>query len=163
MNKSQKNIQSSLLSRLIDDNPQASADSHFNLFTDLPALQQDIKHNLETLLNTRQECHKASNDLIEVEQSVLRYGIADFSQLQFGLLQQQNALCAQIQQAIINFEPRLQNVTVTRLGDNNQDDNRQLHLQIRADIHLKPNSKAAVFETSLDVVNHSFNVYEEVL
>jgi type VI secretion system lysozyme-like protein len=111
---------------------------------DLAALQQDIKQNLECLLNTRTRGI-----------AILSYGIDDFMHSYFGNKKSQEELCINITDAISIFENRLSQVYVTT-SDNDISLERTLKIRIEAQIDLKPTSVPAVFESCLDITKQTF-------
>lgn len=154
-------VPSPLLTRLIDDNPDSEHDTQFSPLIPVDALQQDIKQNLEAILNTRVNVFQLPDNQTELSQSILAYGLPDFSTLTIAGQQHQEELCQTIENVITQFEPRLQKVSVTELEQDN-DSTRTLRLQIRAEINLKPNPKPTMFETNLDIVTHTIDVEEEL-
>lgn len=140
----QQYISAPLLYRLLDDNPHSERDMQYGNSLSLTDLQTDISNNIQYILNSRCD-------------SLLDYGIDDFTQPKYALTHYQHLLCKIIQVAIEHFEPRLQKVNVSLL---NADNERNLHLQISANLNLKPDYQAAIFETKLDIVNHVFDIEE---
>ncbi len=161
MKKAQQKIPSPLLHRLIDEQADVVHDTNVSLFIDVDALKHDIKQHLESILNTRLALLSPQKTSNKINYSVLTYGIADFTQPHYNVTAQQHVLCRHIERAITHFEPRLQKIVIT-LSDNMNNASRQLQLRIAGELNLKPNSKAAIFETSLDIVNHSFDIHEDL-
>ena len=159
MKKNYQKIQNPLFYRLLDDETGKLNDEQAMNVMTLKSLQDDIKCNIQSVLNNRINVFFIENENIEVNDSVLMYGMPDYTQPQFSLKQYQQLLAQKIQKIITYFEPRLQQVKVMVI-DSGTDYERNLHLRIMGEINLKPNPKTAVFDTNLDMVNHIFDVYE---
>lgn len=153
-------VPTSLLQRLCDEQPDQPSEVETKILMSIAELQQDIRRNLEGLLNSRKELTTVNSRLHAVTQSILYYGIEDFTQLKYSLREQQQALCLQLRQAIHCFEPRLQQVDVELLSKE-EAVNRRLYLRISGVVQLRPMPKNIAFETSLDIVKHTFHLNEE--
>lgn len=146
-----------LLNRLLDAKPELAFEKDKKFDLEIEALQELIRLNLEHLLNTRSTLMlDAANDHEGwIKNSVLNYGIKDFSHTAFGDHQAQLNLCQNIASAIEIFEPRLKRVTVD-LQETDIND-RILRLRISAFIDLYPKLEAAVFESELDLSQYKFH------
>jgi type VI secretion system protein ImpF len=159
MKSTQAQIASPLLHRLTDDKPGERAVHDTNRYVDYTQLHQDIKQNLESLLNTRLGYFDVLKQESQLSRSLLSYGIADFSGQYDSIKKHQLDLCQQIQETILHFEPRLQQVTVS-LVDNDDALTRRFSFRIAGNIHLKPTPVQAVFEFDLDIVRYQFTFNE---
>lgn len=153
----QSKIDIPLLSRLLDTKPELSLETDKKFSLEIEELHELIRVNLEHLLNTRSTLvlDAANDDEKFVKNSVLNYGIKDFSHTAFGDHQAQLNLCQNIASAIQAFEPRLKHVTVdlqeTEIND------RILRLRISALIDFYPKPEAAIFESELDLSQYKFH------
>lgn len=118
-------------------------------------LYEQIKENLQQLLNSRSLCLSWPEHLTELNQSVVNYGITDFMHSRYGSKAMRNELCDRIKQIINYFEPRLKQVKIS-LIDNNFELERALKLRIDAMIEISPSPVSASFETYFDVSSHNF-------
>ena len=126
----QKNgINSSLFYRLIDDEPHLKKDRKSHQQMSERELHEEIRSNLESILNTRSEMIFIQASLVCLEESLLTYGIEDFSRGYLGNQKSQARLYVQIKRAIERFEPRLQKVSVTPMDADSELD-RILKLRI---------------------------------
>lgn len=103
----------SFLDRLIDSHAQTGADHHVRLAS-LAQIKDNVARDLEALLNTRHGL-----DLTELEgfpnskNSILSFGIADFSNQSLANPDHRQEICRSIEQAIDLHEPRLKQVEVS--------------------------------------------------
>lgn len=151
------NIKTPLLNSLYDENPEQNNETRESKYLNPEQLQNDIKENLETLLNSRNPGLVWSNQYEEISGSVLNFGIIDFMQNNFSNKEAQIELCRNIEVIIRNFEPRLQGINVS-LVDNDVSIERLLKIRIEANINIMPTSIPAVFESQLDINNNSFHI-----
>lgn len=161
MSASVQQIQAPLLSRLMDYEPENICDVDEKRYISFTQLQEDIKQNLENILNTRLMLLDADPQLTEVKQSVLHYGIPDFTQQYAMVKAQQKVLCQRIEKAINHFEPRLQQVSIM-LAENPDKNSRILTIRINGTIVVKPIAKQTSFESSLDIVRYQFIFKDEL-
>ncbi|MSP52698.1 MAG: type VI secretion system baseplate subunit TssE [Gammaproteobacteria bacterium] len=160
MNIATKQIQAPLLHRLTDHAPENSIDAESGRYVNFADLQTDIKQNLEQILNARLSYFGVEHALSEIKQSVLNYGIPDFTRQYSHFKKHQKELCQNIQDAIICFEPRLQQVKVG-LVDSQDKNSRILTIRISGMLSIKPDSQVTVFESSLDIVRYQFTFKDE--
>ncbi len=148
-------INSPLLYRLIDDSPDLQREKKNHAQIHLNEFYEQIRRNLENLLNTRLNYVVWSDDYDELKSSILNYGVSDFTLNYFGHKNAQIKLCQTIKETIGRFEPRIQKVNVVPI-ENDSDLERILKLRIECEVLLKPTSVPAVFVSSLDVSSHKF-------
>src|SRR4051794_16562046 len=104
----------SVLDRLIDQKPVIVAGAqvgHPN--NQLSRLKEDVKRDLEWLLNTRQSDTERPDDLHHLDQSLLAYGVPDFTTFCLSNGHDRDRLRRSMEIAIGRFEPRLTGVVVT--------------------------------------------------
>ena len=99
-------MQPPLLDRLLEG--ENGPEGPFTLAQLLASVQRD----LEQLLNTRHTFHHLSPAFAETRQSVLTYGLPDFSTLDPGKSADRQQLLQAVEFAIRAFEPRLTAVSV---------------------------------------------------
>lgn len=162
MDKLTTKISAPLLYRLLDDEPEKTSEKISRRFIDINKLHRDIRANLEMLLNTRFCGLIWPGYLVELEESVLNYGVEDFTQTYFSNKSRQTQLCHSIKQIVQHFEPRLRSVSVGLL-DNDLELERMLKVRIEGMIHIKPKPVPAVFESCLDVTRQEFEFEREGL
>jgi type VI secretion system protein ImpF len=136
----------SLLDRCRDDVPEvahATFSGHYHTRQEaLNAIQRD----LQALLNTRQAPWLAVPPDKEVGNSILMYGLADFTTLAYDEAQ----ICLAIEAAISRFEPRLAQARV--VSASRSPDGLTLQVRIEAVLQL-PMQPAPTWEPASDPVN----------
>ncbi len=157
MVKTAQKISAPLMFRLIDEAPHLQSEKKSGTQVLLNEFYEQIRQSLERLLNTRLNHIEWPEKYSELNNSVINYGISDFTLNFFGERANQHKLCQTIKEAICRFEPRIHKVQVTPI-ENEAGLDRVLKLRIECEVDLKPTSVPAVFESSLDVVNRLFHV-----
>lgn len=122
-----KKVTAPLLDRLIDFEPHKKTEKDpLRAFT-LPQLYASIQRDLLWLFNTRAfpqskedlkrpiGMKQQINDLVKERfpRSVVNFGVFDFSALYTASSHEQDRLASMLREAIVNFEPRLKNVTIS--------------------------------------------------
>lgn len=141
--------QMSVLDRLIDQQ-----NSHrFSV----QQLRNSVRRDLENLLNTRRSWLPINNKYPELAQSVLGYGLPDFTVMEMSSDEGCSWLCREIEKTIAIFEPRLTQVKVA-LRDNDFEQDRILRLRIDAVLLADPLPEPVVFDSELESVNLSMRL-----
>jgi type VI secretion system protein ImpF len=100
-------LQPSLLDRLADDAPDQTVESREERVLSFGKLKQSVVRDLQWLLNAgRLESDQDLSAFPQVKQSVLNYGIPDFTGTTAGNTDP-SALARILRQAILDFEPRI--------------------------------------------------------
>ncbi|HWP19964.1 MAG TPA: type VI secretion system baseplate subunit TssE [Burkholderiaceae bacterium] len=108
---------SSLLDRLIDEQPQSVADASAAQVS-LDQLKDCVARDLEALLNAR--CGMRRDTLQgyqRASRSILSFGMLDFSSMSLAHTEERDAICRAIEEAILTHEPRLRQVQVVLTPD----------------------------------------------
>jgi type VI secretion system protein ImpF len=147
----------SVLDRLLDDEPENSRETAKSRHQVLRELKQSVSRDLENLLNSRWRCTHWPPDLEELDESLVNYGIPDFSGVNFGSAESREQLRAIVENAIRKYEPRFKRVTVTLLGNADSTD-RRLRLRIDALLYAEPAPEPVVFDSQLEPASGSFAV-----
>lgn len=162
MAKVKQHIQSPLLHRLTDVAPDEVFENEQERYLEFADLRRDIQQNLEWILNTRNSMLEQGQLPVSLRESILHYGIADFSQQYYSIKKNQKALCQSIQDTITHFEPRLQQVSV-ELISTDAAISRQFSFRIVGTVHLKPEPQQATFEPNMDVLRYQFSFEDSSL
>jgi type VI secretion system protein ImpF len=139
----------SVLDRLLDSDPDARRDAPKSRGQHLAALRRAVRRDLEALLNTRQRCLSWPDDLKELDQSLLSYGIRDFASLNLGTDAERVAFCQDVEDVIRRSEPRFVSVSVTLLKNQDAVD-RTMRFRIEALMYADPAPEAIVFDSFVD-------------
>lgn len=156
MNERDQNAQASVLDRLIDSEPGVSHEPVQFRLQDIRAAKASVIRDLENLLNTRKSSEEPPRDFRHLQDSLLVYGLRDFSALNPGSAATRQQMRKEIERMISQFEPRLRNVVV-RLETETAND-RVLHFRISAILIVEPLSEPVTFDTVLDVNRAQFKV-----
>lgn len=147
----------SVLDRLLDDEPENSREPSKSRHQVLRELKQSVSRDLENLLNSRCCCTHWPPDLGDLEESLVSYGIPDFSGANFGSTESREQLREIVEDVIRKFEPRFKSVNVKLLGNTDRTD-RRLRLRIDALMYAEPAPEPVVFDSQLEPVSGSFAV-----
>ena len=110
--------------------------------------QQDLR-DLESLLNTRRRCVESPADYRELKDSLVEYGIPDFTGLNMSLPAERERARLEIERVIRRYEPRLKNVAVT-VQTNVDKYDRTLRLRITGVLRTEPVPERVVFDSELE-------------
>jgi type VI secretion system protein ImpF len=147
----------SVLDRLLDDDPGVSREPARGRAQALRELKQAVRRDLENLLNTRHSYLSWAPALKELNQSLLNYGLSDFTAAGFGSAKDREEFCRKLQGVLRHYEPRFKNVTV-RLLDNATPLDRTLRFRIDALLRVDPAPEPIVFDSMLDPSSSTFIV-----
>jgi type VI secretion system protein ImpF len=146
----------SLLDRLLDDDPAAASEPPANRTQLLADVRRSVRRDLELLLNTRQRLPAA--DLPKaVRESILGYGLADFSGQGPTSGKDVAAFCRVIADQIRRYEPRLTRVVVEPVTDGDPLD-RTLRFRIDAMLLVDPAPEPIAFESALEPATGTIRV-----
>jgi type VI secretion system protein ImpF len=155
---SEKSATPSVFDRLLDDDPAAEGQI-FDRFQSLRQLRKSVGRDVEALLNTRQEALEPLPPGLEVSRSLLSYGLPDFTSLSLLNPYDRNRIRRAIEQAIINFEPRLKRVRVTLEPPREHD--RSLRFRIDALLQVNPIREPVTFDAVLQLDTYHYHVQGE--
>ena len=152
----EKPIVPSLLDRLLDDDPSSGVDPPKFAAQGLRELRQQVRRDLENLLNTRQRCRSFPSDLTELDHSLVNYGIPDVTGSKLGTERARDEFRRTVEEMIPKFDARFRSVRVKVLENADKLD-RTLHFRIDATLSA-PISETLVFDTSLEPSSGTFEV-----
>jgi type VI secretion system protein ImpF len=147
----------SLLDRLLDDDPAVSHETARSRHQVLRDLKQSVRRDLENLLNTRHSFLSWAPALGELNQSLLNYGLADFTSANLAAAGEREAFCRTLQGILRRCEPRFKSVTV-RLLSNAAPLDRTLRFRIDAMLRVEPAPEPIVFDSMLEPASATFSV-----
>jgi type VI secretion system protein ImpF len=123
-------------------------------------LKNAVSRDIESLLNTRRELQEgAPPEYIEVNNSLLMFGLPDFTS--FSLLNSRDTrrICRAVEEALSKFEPRLKSVRVS-LQPTQQFDP-ALHFRIDALLRMDPVTTPVTFDAALQISTCAYRVRGE--
>ena len=145
----------SVFDRLIVD----EADDRGNKSRDylLYELKENVRRDLQNLLNTRWRCEVWPPDYEELELSVVNYGIPDFTGVSMGGPDNQKRLLDIVKQAISTFEPRLAEFELIPIKNRNEFD-RTSRFKIEGMLHAEPAPEPVTYDTQMIVNSSEFEI-----
>lgn len=146
---SQHPLLPSLLDRLIDFEPDVSSEPLWRHTFTLGELKEQVRRDLEFLLNTRHARTDLTEQQCQLSRSCLTYGLPDFTSWTVGGPQALERLRRAVEQAIHDFEPRLTDVQVV-VREPEQQYDRSFHLTIQAVLHVEPVIEPVAFDTVVE-------------
>ncbi len=147
----------SILDRLIDDDPGSQKDPPVEEAQLLRKIQQAVKRDLEDLLNTRYRCTTWPPELEELDNSLINYGIPDFTAASLNASDEDGILLKAVRQAIILFEPRLTDVRIEKVRNKDYHD-RTFRFRIDAVLVIASVRQEVRFDSSLEAATGQFEV-----
>ncbi|MFK7820575.1 MAG: type VI secretion system baseplate subunit TssE [Planctomycetaceae bacterium] len=150
-------LKSSILDRLFDEDPTVSKEPVPSQGQILRELRQSVRRDLENLLNTRYRCVSWPPDLDQLDDSLVNYGIPDFTSAGYDAGEDSSWLLSAIEFAIRTFEPRVTKVRVKPIRDTAQLD-RTLRFRIDAVLNVDPVNEPVRYDSSLDASSGQFSV-----
>ncbi|MGE0480573.1 MAG: type VI secretion system baseplate subunit TssE [Phycisphaerae bacterium] len=115
-----------------------------------------VRRDLENLLNTRLRFLSPPAELVELERSLVNYGVPDFAGASFADPRQQAELERLLEKTIRHFEPRLHRLRVQVQRARGEE--RVLRFRIDAAMQIGDQFEPAVFESRLDARTSTFYV-----
>ncbi len=147
----------SVLDRLLDEAPETTSEPVKNRAQLLRDLKLAVRRDLEHLLNTRRRNITPPDELVELADSLLTYGIPDFSGTGPGSEEDREAFARTVEQIIRENEPRLVKVAVI-LAEDPQPGDRTLRFRIDALLRADPAPEPVMFDSTLEPATTQFAV-----
>lgn len=147
----------SVLDRLLDDEPDVRRDPPQPAHQVLREVKQAVCRDLQNLLNTRRRCVPWPPDLAELEQSLVDYGMPDFTAVNMGGSDGPEQLRRLLEAVIRRFEPRFKAVQVLLLESADPLD-RTLRFRIDALLHAVPAPEPVTFDSALETATGTVEV-----
>ncbi|MCG6202375.1 type VI secretion system baseplate subunit TssE [Psychromonas antarctica] len=155
----QTRINASLLDKLIDDAPNEKASEEHYRGINLAQLRRNVARDIENLLNAKVQWSTWPECYTELNDSLVNYGLSDFSSVAIGSLEGRKTLCEKVAESIRRFEPRFIEVDVETV-DNEQCLDRILKLRINALLYADPDPEYISFDSEVEPVHLSMKVME---
>lgn len=147
----------SVLDRLLDAEPHISREAPRGSSQVHRELKLAVRRDLENLLNTRRRCLPWPAGLKELRQSLVNYGIPDFTGTSLGTPDDRQEFCRTLQGLLRQYEPRFKTVSVTLLN-NAEPLDRSLRFRIDALLLANPAPEPVVFDSLLEPASGTFIV-----
>jgi type VI secretion system protein ImpF len=147
----------SVLDRLLDFEPEVSRETPRNRNQVLRDLKQAVRRDVENLLNTRFSFLSWPAGLKELKQSLLNYGLPDFTSANLGSTKERESFCGTLRTILRQGEPRFKSITVTLLT-NTEPLDRTLRFRIDALLRVDPAPEPIIFDSLLEPATGTFAV-----
>lgn len=148
-------ISLSVLDRLVDFEPEAKAEPPASRSKALRQVKQALKRDLEWLFNTRRTL-EVPDELPLLADSMLAYGLPDFSNSSVKNAQDQHDLTLALEATLRRFEPRLEDVVVSVANASVLE--RAFRFKIEARLRIDPVPEPISFDTTLQIGSGNFAV-----
>ena len=146
----------SVLDRLLDFEPENKQEVPKARHQVLRELREAVRRDLQNLLNTRWRCTSWPSDLEQIEDSLVNYGLPDFTG--GNLVSTGPAELRRIVEAAIRrSESRFKSVKVELLK-NPENDDRTVRFRIDVLLYAQPAPEPLVFDSQLEPLNCTFEV-----
>jgi type VI secretion system protein ImpF len=158
-NRNEQPLVPSVLDRLLDFEPDSTREAVPSPNQLLRDLKQSVRRDLENLLNTRVRLLTWPPHLQELKQSLLNYGLPDFTSVNLSSSKDRDDFCRVIQDIIIQLEPRLLKVSVSPLSASEPLD-RTFRFRIDAMLRIDPAPEPIVFDSNIEAATGGVEIRE---
>lgn len=156
-NRSERTVRSSLLDRLVDEDPRAIEDPVRTRAQSVKEYRDSVLRDLEWLLNSRRMIVEPPPQLSELRKSVFCYGPPDISSMSGDSPSVRRGLLRHVEELIRTFEPRLMGVRVSLREDGSRE-LRQIRFVIEGLLRMDPDPERITFDTVLEISSGTFLV-----
>ena len=154
-----KKLRPSILDRLFDDEPDNQTEVDPGQHQKLKQLRRSVRRDLESLMNTRFRVMEPGEEYIELDKSLLNYGLPDLATINITDLEKRKEFTSKMEKILKEFEPRFKEVNVSYL-DNKDNTDRTLRFRIDATLYADPSPEVVVFDSILEPVTRSISIEE---
>lgn len=156
MERFEARVTPSLLDRLTDYQPNVPSENPLSRTQAMRALKQSLWRDLSNLLNTKRREEEIPTEFTEANESLLTYGLPDFTSYSLKNPYDQHRLRRAIETTIRRFERRLEKVAV--IFEPPEDTAAALHFRVDALLRVDPAPEPISFETLLQPDSYQFVV-----
>lgn len=157
--KYERNVQQSLLDRLIDLEPDNRYEAPISRAESLRRFRLAVKRDLEALLNTTRPDLGIPEACSLAGDSVLNFGLPDISNVSLNSFGDEQRLLRSLEQAIEKYEPRLSRARVTGVEDHSAS-RHHVKFHVEAMLMVDPAPERIAFDTVLEIAKGSYTVKE---
>ena len=152
-----KKLRPSILDRLFDDEPDNQTEVDPGQHQKLKQLRRSVRRDLESLMNTRFRVMEPGEEYIELDKSLLNYGLPDLATINITDLEKRKEFTSKMEKILKEFEPRFKDVNVSYL-DNKDNTDRTLRFRIDATLYADPSPEVVIFDSILEPVTRSISI-----
>jgi len=154
-----KKLRPSIMDRLMDDEPHNQAENDPGQHQLLSQLRDSVRRDLENLLNTRYCIIMPPEEYVELDKSLLNYGLPDLATVNIIDTKKREIFTRKLENTLAEFEPRFKSVKVSYV-DNKDHTDRTLRFRIDAEIYAEPLPEVVVFDSILESITRTVSVKE---
>jgi len=155
--RTEYSLRPSVLDRLIDAQPEREQDDPKSESQILREIQASVRRDVEDLLNTRYRCAEWPPQFNGLEDSLINYGLPDFTAAGLNIVNDNELLTRSIEDALRRFEPRLVDVRVERVRSDDAID-RTFRFRILGTLKLESIEQEIRFDSSLETITGQIEV-----
>ena len=152
-----RNIQASLLDRLIDLEPENRNEAPITRAESLRQFRMAVKRDLEWLLNTTRMPIEIPEACEELRRSLLFYGLPDITSVSLQEFGAERQLMRSFEAALTIFEPRLSHARVSS-NEPLKTGTQAITFHIEAILLIDPAPERIAFDTVLEISNGAYSV-----
>jgi type VI secretion system protein ImpF len=115
----------------------------------LREMKQSLRRDMENLLNTRRRAEPWPPHLLELDRSLVNYGIPDITGLDLSTRDGRERLRQTIETVLREFDPRFKSVHVELIDPEDRSE-RTLRFRIDAVVYAEPAFEEVVFDSALE-------------
>ncbi|MBX3443874.1 MAG: type VI secretion system baseplate subunit TssE [Planctomyces sp.] len=150
-------VRQSLLDRLIDERVDPTQSSR--QAQSARVLRESVRRDLEDLFNSKRQWQTWPDAWEELNESLVNYGLPDFSGVVYAGPQSQGALQRILEETIERFEPRLSDVQV-EFQKRRRSQTRKLMFKVRAVLRMDPWTEPVAFESDVEPGSGAIRIRE---
>jgi type VI secretion system protein ImpF len=154
----ERTVQPSLIDRLTDEDTRASLDPRTTYAESLRRFKVAMQRDLEWLLNTRRIAEAPPEEFEEVHKSVYMFGVPDITSMSRDSLPARRRLLRYVEEALMQFEPRLTHLRVSLVEMDAEEKRRELRFVVEATLRLDPTPEQVMFDTVLQFSSGQYDI-----
>lgn len=154
-----KKLRPSIIERLMDNEPHNQTENDPDRYQLVKQLRDSVRRDLENLLNTRYHVIEPPEELLQLDKSLLNYGLPDLATVNIIDINKRQKFIKKLEKTLIEFEPRFKSVKVSYL-DNKDHADHTLRFRIDAEIYAEPLPEVVIFDSILESVTRAVSVQE---
>jgi len=154
-----KNLRPSIFDRLIDDEAYNQSESAAGAHQQLKQLRNSVRRDLEHLLNSRFRVIEPPEEYIQLEHSLLNYGLPDLATVNIIDEENRKAFTTRLEKILRDYEPRFKSVKVS-YQENKDSLDRTLRFRIDATLYADPAPEIVIFDSALEPITRTVNIKE---
>ncbi|HKW11557.1 MAG TPA: type VI secretion system baseplate subunit TssE [Gemmatimonadaceae bacterium] len=154
----ERTVQPSLLDRLTDQSPKASADARISVAESGRQFKASVQRDLSWLLNARRTPERPPEELVELPLSLYDYGIPDITSFSRDAAESKARLLRYVEDALAAFEPRIAGIRISIAEAEGEHHRRELRFEVEGTLMMDPTPERVVFDTVLHFASGDYEI-----